>query len=63
MIPLLENAEVALEEEAELKHEPPEIIIKYKPAVLILIDGEPKIEKIENSTLERVVNTPYVILM
>jgi hypothetical protein len=62
MIPLLENAEVALREEAELKHEPPEIIITYKPAVLILIDGEPKLEKIENSALERVVNTPYVIV-
>ena len=62
MIPLLENAEVVLREAAELKNEPPEIIIKYKPAVLILIDGEPKLEKIENSTLERVVNTPYVIV-
>ena len=62
VIPLLDNAEVAVREEAELKHTPPEIIIKYKPAVLILIDGEPKLEEIENSTLERVVNTPYVIL-
>jgi hypothetical protein len=62
MIPLLENADVVLQEEAQLKHEPPEIIVKYKPAVLILIDGEPKMEEIENSTLERVINTPYVIV-
>jgi hypothetical protein len=62
MIPLLENAEVAVQEAAELKHNPPEIIIKYTPAVLILIDGEPKLEEIENSTLERVINTPYIIL-
>jgi len=62
VIPLLENAEVALNEAAELKNTPPKIIIKYTPAVLILIDGEPKLEEIENSTLERVVNTPYVIL-
>ena len=52
LIPLLENAEVALREEAGLKHDPPDIIIKYVPAVLILIDGEPKFEEIENSELE-----------
>ncbi len=62
VIPLLDNAEVALNEAAELNNVPPKIIIRYKPAVLILIDGEPKLEEIENSTLERVVNTPYVIL-
>ncbi|MCW8983727.1 MAG: hypothetical protein OQK55_00165 [Thermoanaerobaculales bacterium] len=62
VIPLLDNAEVALNESAELNNAPPKIIIKYKPAVLILIDGEPILEEIENSTLERVVNTPYVIL-
>jgi hypothetical protein len=58
----LDNAEVALSEAAELKNTPPKIIIKYTPAVLILIDGVPKLEEIENSTLERVINTPYVIL-
>jgi hypothetical protein len=62
LIPLLENAEVALREESGLKHDPPEIILKYVPAVLILIDGEPKFEEIENSDLERVINTPYIIL-
>ena len=62
VIPLLDNAEVALNESAELNNTPPKIIIKYTPAVLILIDGEPKLEEIENSTLERVVNTPYVIV-
>ena len=62
VIPLLDNAEVAAREEAEIKNDPPKIIIKYKPAVLVLIDGEPKMEEIENSSLERVINTPYVIL-
>jgi hypothetical protein len=62
VIPLLDNAEVALSEAAELKNTPPRIIVTYTPAVLILIDGEPKLEGIENSNLERVVNTPYVIV-
>jgi hypothetical protein len=62
LVPLLEDAEIVQRSEADLKHAPPEIIVKYEPAVLILIDGEPKLEGIEGSSLERVVNTPYVIL-
>ena len=38
------------------------IIVKHQPAVLILIDGEPKFQKIEDSKLERVVNTPYIMI-
>jgi len=62
IVPLLETAEVAVRDQVELKHTPPEIIIKYVPAVLILLDGEPKFQSIEGSSLERVVNTPYVIV-
>ncbi len=62
IIPLLDNAEVALREAAEIKNEPPKIIVRFQPAVLILVDGEPKLQEIENSNLERVVNTPYVIV-
>ena len=62
LVPLLETAEVAVGDQVELKHTPPEIIIKYVPAVLILLDGEPKFQSIEGSSLERVVNTPYVIV-
>ncbi|MDX2438296.1 MAG: carbohydrate-binding family V/XII [Acidobacteriota bacterium] len=62
VIPLLENAEVATRDEVEIKNNPPKIIITYTPAVLVLIDGEPKLEKIEESKLERVVNTPFVIV-
>ena len=62
LVPMLENAEVAGPEQAELNHTPPEIIVTYVPAVLILVDGEPRMEEIENSMLERVVNTPYVIV-
>jgi hypothetical protein len=61
LIPLLENAGVALRVENGLKHDPPRIIIKYEPAVLILIDGDPNFEEIENSSLEQVINSPYLI--
>jgi len=62
LVPLLETAEVEVRDQVKLKNTPPEIIIKYVPAVLIILDGAPKLQKIENSTLERVVNTPYVIV-
>ncbi len=62
LVPLLENADVAVRDQVELKNAPPEIIIKYVPAVLIILDGEPKFQSIEGSSLERVVNTPYVIV-
>jgi len=45
-----------------LKHEAPEIIISPQPALLVLIDGEPKFEKVEGSSLERVMNSPYFIV-
>ncbi len=45
-----------------LKHEPPKIVVSYEPAVLILIDGQPKLQAVEGSALQRVVNTPYLML-
>lgn len=45
-----------------LKHDPPEIILSTRPAILISIDGEPVMEKIEGSDYERVVNTAFLIV-
>ncbi len=58
----IEEADEAKGIQEEFNNEPPEIIIKNKPAVLITIDGEPKIEDIENSDMQQVVNTPYFII-
>ncbi|RLA43110.1 MAG: hypothetical protein DRQ97_13170 [Gammaproteobacteria bacterium] len=62
VLPMLEDAEFDESAEAQLKNSPPEIIVKHEPAVLVIIDGEPKLQDIEDSKLERVVNTPYVIV-
>jgi len=45
-----------------LKTDPPKILVEYDPAVLIFIDGEPIMENIEKTSLERVVNTPFLII-
>jgi hypothetical protein len=46
----------------DFKHDPPKIIIKYDPAVLIIVDGEPFLEKIEGSKLKQVGNTPSLMV-
>ncbi len=62
LLPTLELADRDAPGEADLKHDVPKIIVKHQPAVLILIDGEPKMQEIKDSKLERVVNTPYTII-
>src|SRR5436190_7987699 len=45
-----------------LKHEPPNIIWATNRTVLVLIDGEPILRPIPDSTLHRVLNTPALLL-
>ncbi len=42
---------------------PPKIIFINEPAVLISIDGEPRLREEPDSKLMRVINTPYTILL
>jgi hypothetical protein len=46
----------------QLDHTPPKILIENEPAVLVLIDGEPILQDIEDTRIQYVVNTPYFIL-
>lgn len=43
------------------RNDPPKIIYANKPSTLVLIDGEPKIQKDEDLDAERVMNTPFLI--
>jgi hypothetical protein len=45
-----------------LKNEPPKIIFVSHPAVLIPLDGDPKLLPIPKSSLMRVANTPFLML-
>ena len=56
------DAEKAGVAEAELKHNPPKIILSTRPALLVSIDGEPVFEMIDGSRYERVVNTPFLLV-
>jgi hypothetical protein len=46
----------------QLNNKAPKIYFEDEAAVLILIDGEPILEDIENTKLQYVINTPYFII-
>lgn len=46
---------------ANLKHDPPKVLLSTEPAILVSIDGDPVFQAIEGSRYERVVNTPFLI--
>jgi hypothetical protein len=48
---------------ADLDNKPPHLLIANKPAVLVSIDGAPKMVKIEKSNMLRVINSPYTIIL
>jgi hypothetical protein len=50
------------ENPSELKNDPPRIIFSTKPAVLVLIDGQPALRPAGQGDLQRVINTRALIL-
>jgi hypothetical protein len=45
-----------------LSHRPPRIVFKYQRSLLVLYDGAPMLEPIDNSRLQRVSNTPFAVV-
>jgi len=58
----LETAEQEQKSLAGIKNDPPRIVFAETKTVLLLYDGEPRTQKIENSSYERVVNTPFAVV-
>jgi len=48
--------------QADLKHTPPEILLSREPAMLVSIDGDPVFQGIDDTYLEYVVNSPFLIV-
>ncbi|MEQ1764599.1 MAG: carbohydrate-binding family V/XII [Pyrinomonadaceae bacterium] len=46
----------------EVKNDPPKIFFSTRNAILILIDGSPVLRPVENTNLERIINTRVLIL-
>ncbi|HDS16802.1 MAG TPA: hypothetical protein ENN66_09415 [Proteobacteria bacterium] len=47
----------------KIKHDPPRIIFMAEPAILVSIDGEPRLVSEDDGALLRVINTPFTILL
>lgn len=60
MLDLVEKEKAATE---NFKTTPPKIAFVTHPAVLVTIEGEPKLSKIENLKLMRVINTAFFIVL
>lgn len=58
----LEVAEQRTAAAQKINTKPPTILFMAEPAVLISIDGEPRLKKEGGSELMRVINTPFTIL-
>lgn len=62
MVTDMEAAEQRLKTEQALNNTPPKVIYSDKPAVLVLVDGDPILKPIENTDLMAVINTPYPMI-
>ena len=58
----LEASEEEIAAAASLNTDPPEIIYRDRPALLVMIDGDPVMRDIENSSYKAVINTPYPLI-
>lgn len=59
----LEASEEQIAAANDLNMNPPEIIYRDRPALLIVIDGDPVLREIENSPFKAVINTPYPLIV
>jgi hypothetical protein len=50
------------EQAAQLNMAPPRILFEAQPAFLVVLDGDPKEVRVQGTSLERVVNTPFFIV-
>ncbi len=61
MLTMLDLAEKEKAADKQLQTKPPKIIFATHPAVLVLLDGAPKLLPLPDSKLMRVANTPFLM--
>ncbi|MDA9981827.1 carbohydrate-binding family V/XII [Gammaproteobacteria bacterium] len=59
----LDLAQTRSEASQKIITDPPRILFSTEPAVLISIDGEPRLQQEDGSALMRVINTPFTLLL
>ena len=63
MLAMLDEDKRADIEVKDLKNEPPKVFYRMHPALLVLVDGEPKLQPVSGSKVMRIVNSPMYILL
>ncbi len=58
----LETADSNIKTSQQISTEPPVMLFYSEPAVLVTIDGEPRLADTEEKNIQRVMNTPFTIL-
>jgi hypothetical protein len=59
----LEDAERERESMNGVAVDPPDVVFSPVPTVLVSIDGEPRLQEVDGSSVKRVINTPFTILL
>ena len=62
LLTALELVKKKHDSDENLKTDPPRIFFSSEPALLVVIDGEPKLEKTADGSLMRVANTPFFVV-
>jgi hypothetical protein len=62
ILPALELAKKEQSAVEQLRTEPPKILFRMRPSVLLLYDGKPRVRPVEGSDLKRAVNTPFFVV-
>ena len=62
ILPALEMASKEQAAVAQLRSDPPKIVFRTQPSVLLLYDGKPRARAVEGSNLKRVENTPFFVV-
>jgi len=62
LLTTLELAETRRRAAEGLSMEPPIILFRQEPAILVTIDGEPRLQQVEGSDLMRILNTAFTII-
>ncbi len=63
LIAALNASDMVTSEAADLSVAPPKIVVEEEPAVLVFIDGAPKMVPVPDTRLLRVQNTPFPIIL
>lgn len=62
LIPMLDLAEKQLQAAENFNDDPPKILFREEPTVLVSIDGEPQLREIPDSGIHAVVNSAFLIV-